>query len=338
MKKSSLKTGFSLLICTFFLAFIFISCKKEENPIKFPKGTFTDTATVALTDINSAYDDYNLDIHQLLNRVILLFSSNRTSSGGQFDLVQGAVTFTWDQTNGKLEYSSEITNDAFLTQLVSKANTTGDDFGPYRFFCAVDGYEYLLLSSKNGTGDLDFYYLKNYPRLSNELPAITGPFPATLLNTPGNDAYISFDTNQDTAFFSSDAGGNFDIYLKKRKMADKPISAWLDSAYSASTPIDSLNSASADKCPFVYKKIIVFASDRPGGMGGFDLYFSIFRNGKWSTPENFGPDVNTQYDEYRPVIGNMPDYTNMLLMFSSNKPGGKGGYDLYFRGVNISTE
>ena len=70
-------------------------------------------------------------------------------------------------------------------------------------------------------------------------------------------------------------------------------------------------------------------------MGGYDLYYSIFRKGKWSTPVNFGPVINTSSDEYRPVIGYHPDFSNQFLIFSSNKPGGKGGFDLYFTGVEF---
>jgi hypothetical protein len=85
----------------------------------------------------------------------------------------------------------------------------------------------------------------------------------------------------------------------------------------------------------IFKNIMFFVSDRPGGLGGFDLYYSIFNNGNWSSPVNMGPDFNSSSDEYRPVIGYLPDFTNYFIMFSSNRPGGKGGYDLYFRGLKL---
>ncbi|HOO99498.1 MAG TPA: hypothetical protein PLV06_06825 [Bacteroidales bacterium] len=315
-----------------------VSCKKEENPIKFPFGTFPDTATFALTDLNTEYDDYNLDIYQIYNNVILFFSSNRHSMGEDFDLVQGMVSFLWDQTSGAFGFGCEVTNDPFLTQLASRVNTSGNEFGPYRFFSTVDGYEYLLISSQNEDGDLDFYYCKNQPALGTALPVISGPFPVSLLNTVNDDAYICFDTNQDTAIFSTNAGGNFDIFIATRPAETDP-ETWFSGLYSeASVAVDSVNSSSDDKCPFIFGDIMVFASDRPGGMGGFDLYMSVFRNGKWSTAENLGPDINTQYDEYRPVTGTVNNYTNLLLMFSSNRPGGKGGFDLYFRGMSDPVE
>ncbi|MBN1107385.1 MAG: PD40 domain-containing protein [Bacteroidales bacterium] len=311
-----------------------LSCKKEENPIKFPFGTFPDTATFALQDLNSEYDDYNLDIHQIYDNVFLFFSSNRNSMGDEFDLVQGMVSFVWDQTTGAFGFGCEVTSDPFLTELASRVNSPGNEFGPYRFFSTVDGYEYLLLSSQNEDGDLDFYYCKNQPSQGAAIPAISGPYPVSLLNTVHDDAYISFDNNQDTAVFSTNVGGNFDIFIAARPAETDP-ETWFSGLYSeSSVPVDSVNSSSEDKCPFIFGDIMVFASDRPGGMGGFDLYMSLFRNGKWSTAENLGPDINTQYDEYRPVTGTVTNYTNLLLMFSSNRPGGQGGYDLYFRGMD----
>jgi hypothetical protein len=343
MKRSSFNSGLSLVISI--LLVTINSCKKTEDPIKFPEGTFPDS-TFLLTDLCSNWDDremtniygvmddMNSDSHQLLGNIISVFSTNRTYSGEQYDLGQGILTFDWDQTTGVFGLGTDITQDAFITKLTQAANTTGDDLGPYRFFSSADGYEYLLLSSENASGNLDFYYLKNIPVTGSTLPAVLGPYPAQLINTDSSDVYISFDTNQDSAYFSSKIEGNFEIYLKKRP-ADTDISTWFNASYSASTKVDSINSTSDDKCPMVYGKVMVFASNRPGGIGGFDLYYSVFRNGKWSSAVNFGPDINTSSNELRPVIGTHSNFSNHFLIFSSNRPGGKGGYDLYFRGVTI---
>ena len=113
------------------------------------------------------------------------------------------------------------------------------------------------------------------------------------------------------------------------------IGAWFNSDYTASQKVDSINSSSDDKCPMVYNKFMVFTSDRPGGYGGFDLYYSVFRNGNWSSPVNFGPKINTSSDEYRPLIGYHSDFSNIYMIFSSDRPGGKGGFDLYFTGIDI---
>ena len=310
------------------------SCKKTENPVKYSKGTFPDSL-INISGINSEYDDYNLDINVLTASIPLIFSSSRNSSGSQFDLVQGAFSYIFDQETGDFNLNGEMTGDPFLTSLISKVNTAGNDFGPYRLYSPLDGYEYMIVSSVNNDGNLDFFYTRNMPYFGTSVPEVDGPYPVILLNSGANEAYICFDTNQDSAYFSSDADGNFDIYLHK-KTAETNINVWLESDYESSVKADILNSSGDDKCPYIFRKIMVFASDRPGGLGGFDLYYSIFKNGNWGTPVNLGSPINTSSDEYRPVMGGDEEFTNNFLMFSSNRPGGKGGFDLYFTGINLA--
>ena len=79
---------------------------------------------------------------------------------------------------------------------------------------------------------------------------------------------------------------------------------------------------------------MVFTSNRAGGFGGFDLYYSLLKNGKWSEPINFGAKINSEFDEYRPVLINEGvSETQTMMVFSSNRTGGLGGFDLYFVGI-----
>jgi hypothetical protein len=323
----------ALLVLVLFSTFI-SGCKKTKDPIKYKQGTFPDSV-YNLTGINSQYDDYNSTLYLLGNNIPILFSSNRKSNGGQFDIVQGNIWYQFDQTTGAFSVGSGMLNDAFYAALINKANTAGNDLGPYSIYSSTDGSEYLFLASQSNTGSLDLYYLKYLPPFGNSIPDITGPLPAKLLNTSSDDAYISFDLKEDSAYFTSNRSGNFDIYLHKRP-ASMTMDNWLNQNFAASTLADSVNSIYDDKCPFVYKDIMLFTSNRPGGIGGYDLYYSIFKNGKWGSPVNMGPMINTAYDEYRPLVGYHPDYKNMFMVFSSNKPGGSGGFDLYFTGLNIS--
>ena len=71
---------------------------------------------------------------------------------------------------------------------------------------------------------------------------------------------------------------------------------------------------------------LFFAADIAGaGIGGFDIYKSVYTPSGWSEQENLGDSINTDFWESSPAIS--PD--KRVLYFSSNRPGGYGGADLY---------
>ena len=78
--------------------------------------------------------------------------------------------------------------------------------------------------------------------------------------------------------------------------------------------------------PFVDEESgrIYFASDKPGGMGGFDLYFVTYdENLNFGDPVNLGGTINTSQNESHPTIaGN-------TLYFSSRGHAGLGGMDIF---------
>ncbi len=72
-------------------------------------------------------------------------------------------------------------------------------------------------------------------------------------------------------------------------------------------------------------KFLIFASDMPGGYGGYDLYISeILSYDSVSTPVNMGNIINSKGDELFPCFNSFGD-----LYFSSNGHLGMGGLDLY---------
>ena len=74
------------------------------------------------------------------------------------------------------------------------------------------------------------------------------------------------------------------------------------------------------------KRDLYFTSNRPGGYGGNDLYVCHRQeNGRWSSPENMGPSINTAGDESAPFI----HADNSTLYFTSNALPGYGGDDLF---------
>ncbi|NQW29853.1 MAG: PD40 domain-containing protein [Ignavibacteria bacterium] len=79
-------------------------------------------------------------------------------------------------------------------------------------------------------------------------------------------------------------------------------------------------------------EIIVFASDRPGSLGGTDLWFSNLKNGEWQEPRRLSNDVNTPCDELCPQFAQ----NDSLLLFSSAGHQTAGGYDVFSSFVTFS--
>ncbi len=83
------------------------------------------------------------------------------------------------------------------------------------------------------------------------------------------------------------------------------------------------------------KRDLYFASSRPGGFGGRDIWVTHrLLTGKWSRPENLGEAVNTSGDESCPFM----HADNETLYFNSNGHPGYGMTDLFFsKKVNDSS-
>jgi len=325
------------LLPVIFILLLFTGCHKELNKINYEMGIFPDMV-IALDGLNTQYDDYNMDIEasRISSSYPVVFSSNRQSSGGEFDLTHGMIWYLFGQTTGLFTLDSEMAADTFLDGLISVFNTGGNEFGPFRFFNSRNGIEYMAAATETASNGLDIVYTSYIP-VYTSLPVIDAPVSATLFNSSGDDAYLSLSTTLDTAYFCSDRGGDFDIYMTSRP-ALQDLDEWFLSAPVTPEAVDSVNSIYDDKCPFVRGRYMVFASDMPGGLGGFDLYYSVFRNGKWSAPVNLGSGINSTANEYRPVLGIDLRFENRYLIFSSDRSGGKGGYDLYFTGLTLPEE
>lgn len=71
---------------------------------------------------------------------------------------------------------------------------------------------------------------------------------------------------------------------------------------------------------------MIFASDRPGGYGKSDLYISVHRDGKWGTPVNLGPSVNSDSGLCCPAVS--PD--GKRFYFTTTLNGKQGIFEIDF--------
>lgn len=82
-------------------------------------------------------------------------------------------------------------------------------------------------------------------------------------------------------------------------------------------------------------KILFFASDRPGGYGGSDIWFSTRNSdGSWRDPVNLGPTINTSKNERSPFLHT----DSKTLYFSSNGHDGLGRQDVFYSKLDAKNQ
>lgn len=343
---------------TKYLLFIILIISSAFSCEKHDIGHFREEVT-NLSGANSIYDDYNSTSPIIDFNYLFHFSSNRKSQGNDFDIVGADMIISWNTREGTLEIESQPANLDYLSPLFDALNTSYNELGPYSLWfgenanTSVDTMTNLIIYANDSKGNFDLNFVFGKFKTSNNysLENSISTNEIGFINTSANELYASFygngfyyhdmwgiDTRKiEKIIYCSDKDGNYDIY----EVNISPVSSLIQTLQLdiSIDPIKlALNSSSDDKCPAVNGKLLVFASNRSGGYGGYDLYYSLFENGSWSEPINFGDKINTEFDEYRPITLYVYGYDNNLMVFSSNRPGGKGGYDLYYTGIKQMIE
>ena len=90
-------------------------------------------------------------------------------------------------------------------------------------------------------------------------------------------------------------------------------------------PINTLKNEGAQCITADGKTLYFTACSRNDSYGRCDIYQSDFVNEKWTNPVNLGPNVNTESWESQPAISS----DGRQLFFVSNRPGGRGGKDIW---------
>lgn len=234
-----------------------------------------------------------------------------------------------------------------------------------------DLYYFFGSERSTGEGGADIYF----SGFDHAAGAFQDPKPL-FLNSPADEYYPSFRLGyvdydyqyydqyyDENISYSTEIPGIISLYYCDNSSGDFDIYHWTDfpviSEFSQETEISLsdvlenghpdlkkealtvFNSEYDDKCPYQDSGIMVFTSNRPDG-GDFDLYYSLLQKNPylntetWSEPKPFPAPINTEYNEYRPVLflperrySGSQQENEYFIIFSSDRPGGKGGYDLY---------
>jgi TolB protein len=146
----------------------------------------------------------------------------------------------------------------------------------------------------------------------------TREFAPDIISTEYSDVRLTISPDGNTALWFSrnrpGGPGGYDIWMSRRESGE-----WREA-----TPV-SFNSAAREFDPAFSRdgRFVYFASDRPGGRGGDDLYRVAVTAKGFGTPESLGDAVNSAGNEWAPMV------YGRTLLFSSNGQGGAGRTDLF---------
>lgn len=173
----------------------------------------------------------------------------------------------------------------------------------------------------------------NLEEIAFRRKAIANPVPfepknmGAALNSRAQEYLPSLTADEQTLVFTRKvpsreampAGNEEDLYV-----STKENGAWTP-AVRLPEPLNSDGNEGAE-CVSQDGRVMFFtACDRKGGVGSCDLYMCVRTGDKWSAPRNLGNPVNTGAWETQPSFS----IDGRTLYFASNRPGGKGGNDIW---------
>ncbi len=224
----------------------------------------------------------------------------------------------------------EVHPQSFKAVNTPFSSSVADEFAPVFYknglvYCSND-INNPLVSIKSESGNLyNMVFAERKDSTSWKAPVLFSEELTTILN----EGPATFSPDGKTIFYArniqtkgklrqiNDPSNTLGIYsaeLVEGKWSNISSFEFNSESYSVGTP-----AMSADG------NRLFFASDKPGGFGGTDLYYCEKKNNSWGEPVNLGPVINSEYNESYPFINAAGRF-----FFASDKPGGNGGKDIYY--------
>jgi outer membrane protein OmpA-like peptidoglycan-associated protein/tetratricopeptide (TPR) repeat protein len=212
-----------------------------------------------------------------------------------------------------------------------KINSEKTDFGGF-----LDNESQLyFVSSRNKTKRTDGWNEEPYLDIYRVTYTLDGNFGKVEeqadLNTKWHDGPVCIAPDGKTMYFARDS------HAEKKFEKDKKLNAKFGQVnlYRATkngekweniTPLPFNSNTYSTSAPSLSAdgKTLYFSSDMPGSLGASDIWKVSINGDTYGTPENLGPNVNTEANEQFPFIT-----ADNVLYFASNGRTGLGGLDIF---------
>lgn len=248
--------------------------------------------------------------------------------------LQGVIPEKRTELREKITREIKINNNAIalknnpiefrITNMGQAVNSEYDEHSP-----VVSGDESLMMftSNRQGTGVVkgaenlfseDIYQTvwregRWLPSTNTGTPTNTKGYEATCSIGPDGKTLITYRYNGNGNLYISN---NIDGKWNESEKLPKPINSAYDESHGSLSPDGNT---------------LIFTSDRPGGLGGKDIYFCRkLPDGSWGKLINPGEAINTPYDEESPFLS----YDGKILYFASEGHTSMGGFDIFKSELN----
>ncbi|MDB5273039.1 MAG: OmpA/MotB protein [Chitinophagaceae bacterium] len=211
---------------------------------------------------------------------------------------------------------------------LSKVNSIHSDVAPVRYKSGIvfsSNREETLIKKKSSNTALPLYNLLLATGKDSLYPDQVSNF-STRINSIHHECCASFTGDYKKIFFtrsidkpySNDPGSKnalkmYSAFWENNNWTNWQTFVFNDTTHSYGHPAVEEN-----------EELFFFVSDMEGGYGGTDIYVCFNIDHKWTKPINLGPHVNSPYNDMYPFY-----HSDGTLYFSSNRPEGMGGYDIY---------
>jgi outer membrane protein OmpA-like peptidoglycan-associated protein/Tol biopolymer transport system component len=141
------------------------------------------------------------------------------------------------------------------------------------------------------------------------------------INSRASEYLPSFTLDGKTLIFTRNVNGNNEDFYESHMGNDGQWSLARPLAGNINTP----DNEGAQNISQDGQMLVFTGCNRPDGMGSCDIYYALHTRQGWSTPQNIGEPINTEFWESQPCLS--PDKKD--LYFAARDPSGFGGSDIW---------